>query len=159
MYFLVFEIKLFQEKISSDTLQESKIRIAKIKTIRNFLLTIFIVTSAFKVHTDSLRICGYLYCAESHQFEYNSPLEIIEAVSLSILTLLNAFMVVYFWHSFRYFVTLKTNLALSNNKEAFSVFSRFILFGLQASLVFRFLINLTLNPLTVVMILTDLSEA
>jgi hypothetical protein len=122
MYFLVFEIKLFQEKISSDTLQESKRRISKIKTIRNFLLTIFIASSAFKVHTDSLRICGYHYCADSHQFEYNTPLEIIEAVSLSILTMLNAFMVVYFWNSFRYFVTLKTNLALSNNKEAFTVF-------------------------------------
>jgi hypothetical protein len=122
MYFLAFEIKLFQEKISSDTLQESNRRIAKIKTIRNFLLTIFIATSVFKVHTDSLRICGYLYCADSHKFQYNTPLEIIEAVSLSILTLLNAFMVVYFWNSFRYFVTLKTNLALSNNKEAFTVF-------------------------------------
>jgi hypothetical protein len=67
-------------------------------------------------------------------------------------------MVVYFWQSFHYFVTLKINLALSNKKEPFTVFSRFILFGLQASLILRFLINLTLNPLTVVMIVTDLSD-
>ena len=109
--------------------------------------------------TDSFRICGYRYCENQQKFEYNTPLEITEATSLSILTLLNAFMVVYFWRSFHYFVTLKTNLALSNNKEAFSVFSRIIIFGLQIALILRFLINMINNPLTVVIIVSNLSES
>jgi hypothetical protein len=75
------------------------------------VIIVFIITSGFKVHTDAIRICGYKYCPQQ-DFKFNSFLEITEAVALAVLTLLNAFMLIYFWSSIRYFLTLKTNLAL-----------------------------------------------
>jgi hypothetical protein len=120
------------------------------------VITIFlIIFSGFKVHTDATRICGYRYCVDE-DFKFKKPLEIIAAVSLSLLTLLNAFMVLYFWSSIKYFVDLKTNLALSSQQEPFSTLGLFVIFSLKFAIFLRLVINLTLNPLTVVMIVSDI---
>jgi hypothetical protein len=64
IYFFVFEIKLFQAKLKSDSANESVKQLRKIKKLRIVVIVTFLITSGFKIHTDAIRICGYKYCSK-----------------------------------------------------------------------------------------------